>query len=130
MPVETNPLIPPKRAGILARPEAEDRSVPIANIADMRIDPTPSGAIVNVTGIANRQGAFDAELRLSRSEEDEKNGVLSYTFFVTYPETPTPQGSERSRTINQAISLSNQDLERVRLIRVVGQQNARESRRR
>jgi len=131
-PVQTNPLIPQQAAtnSIFARPEAEDRSVPITTIAELRIDPTPTGAIVDVTGVANRQGAFGAELRLSSSDDEIENGILTYTFLVTYPEAPTPQGTERSRTIRQAISLSNKELASVRVIRIVGKDNTRESRRR
>lgn len=135
-PVETttsasaNPLIPESRRGIFARPEDEDRSIPITKVTEMQIDPTTTGAIIQVVGVANRQGAFDAELRLTPAEDDADKGVLTYTFFVTYPEKPTPQGAERTRTIRQAISLSRQDLQNVRVIRVIGQENVRESRRR
>ncbi|WP_085796335.1 hypothetical protein [Falsiruegeria litorea] len=126
----TNPLIPESRRSIFARPEEEDRSIPITKVTEMQIDPTTSGAIIQVVGVANRQGAYDAELRLTPAEDDADKGVLTYTFYVTYPETATPQGPERTRTIRQAISLSRQDLQNIRLIRVVGQENVRESRRR
>ncbi|WP_306446935.1 hypothetical protein [Falsiruegeria mediterranea] len=128
--VNTNPLVPESRRGIFARPEEEDRGVAITKVTELQIDPTNSGAIIQVVGVANRQGAFNAELRLTPSEEDAEKGVLTYTFFVTYPENATPQGSERTRTIRQAISLSRQDLQNVRVIRVIGQENVRESRRR
>ncbi|WP_164659185.1 hypothetical protein [Tropicibacter sp. Alg240-R139] len=126
----TNPLIPASRRGIFARPEEEDRSIPITNVTELQIDPSTSGAIIQVVGVAKRQGAYDAELRLTPAEDDEAKGVLTYTFYVTYPEDPTPQGAERTRTIRQAISLSRQDLQNIRLIRVIGQENVRESRRR
>lgn len=128
--VSTNPLIPASRRGVFARPEEEDRSVPITKVSELTIDPTTSGAIIQVVGVANRQGAYDAELRLTPAEDDAEKGVLTYTFYVTYPENPTPQGTERTRTIRQAISLSRQDLQSIRVIRVVGQENVRESRRR
>ncbi len=126
----TNPLIPASRRGVFARPEEEDRSVPITKVSELTIDPTTSGAIIQVVGVANRHGAYDAELRLTPAEDDAEKGVLTYTFYVTYPENPTPQGTERTRTIRQAISLSRQDLQSIRVIRVVGQENVRESRRR
>ena len=91
----------------------------------------PAGAIVYASGTAIRQGAYNARLVRVRSEENEKNGVLEYTFRVNYPTYQTPQGSERTRMVSDAVNISAQDLESsIRLVRVVGQQNALESRRR
>ena len=42
----------------------------------------------------------------------------------------TPQGPERTREVTDAIDISQDDLDGIRLIRVRGQQNALESRRR
>ena len=129
---EANALIPQERqgGGLFARPEEEDTSVPIAKVDELRIEPIPSGAIVYASGTAIRQGAFDARLVRVESEENQKNGILEYTFRVDYPKTQTPQGSERTRMVSDAINVSTQELEGIRLVRVVGQQNALESRRR
>ncbi|MDP5216402.1 hypothetical protein Q5Y75_04150 [Ruegeria sp. 2205SS24-7] len=127
-----NPLLPSEddRLGLFDRPEPVDTSVPITKLTTMRVEKTNSGAIIYVTGVAQRQGAFDAFMRRNRSEENTKNGVLSYTFRVTYPEGATLQGDEASRTIHDAITVSNETLEGIRLIRVTAEQNALESRRR
>ncbi|TMV08721.1 hypothetical protein FGK63_06260 [Ruegeria sediminis] len=128
---ETNPLVPQSSGkGLFARPDEVDRSVPIAVVSELRIDPTNTGAIIFASGVAARQGAFGAELRPDPSEENAKNGVLAYTFRVIYPEEPTTQGPERSRTVSDAVNVTTQELEGIRLIRVSGQQNAREARRR
>ncbi len=136
-PVETSPddanaLVPQQSEarGLFARPEAEDRSVPIAVIDELRIDPTPNGAIIYAAGTAARQGAFNARLQRVDSEENTKNGVLEYSFRVDYPNYATAQGTARSRMVSDAINISQQALEGVRLVRVVGLQNALESRRR
>ncbi len=136
-PVETsvddaNALVPEEREGIglFARPEAEDTSVPIAKIDELRIDPTPTGAIVYTAGTASRQGAYNARLVRVDSEENQKNGVLEFTFRVAYPSYATNQGTERSRKVSDAINVSQNELQNIRLVRVVGQQNALESRRR
>ncbi|WP_120635554.1 hypothetical protein [Ruegeria sp. EL01] len=136
-PVETSPddadaLIPQQsgKVGLFSRPEEEDRSVAIAKIDELRIDATPTGAIIYASGTALRQGAYDAQLVPVTSEENEKNGVMEFTFRVTYPTYQTRHGSERSRMVSDAINISTQDLQTVRLVRVVGQQNALESRRR
>ncbi|OIQ30216.1 MAG: hypothetical protein BM562_10350 [Alphaproteobacteria bacterium MedPE-SWcel] len=125
-----NPLIPQEnkeRANLLGRrDEPEDRSLPIAKIMDLRIERTPVGAIVTVVGEAARNGAYDASLVPAETQDA---GRLEYTFRVTYPKSATYSGTAATRTIRAAVSLSNQDLAGVRVIRVVGAENARESRR-
>lgn len=123
-----NPLIP-QGSNLLAREERPDLHVPILKISDLVIEPTSSGAILRASGIAAVQGAYSARLVLNDGGVSE-DGVLSYTFEVLYPENPRPIGPENARTINVARSLTHQDLAPVRTIRVVGEQNARESRRR
>ena len=130
-PEEVNPLIPASGGGgIFKRPEAEDVSVPIASVTELRIEPDLSGAIVTATGIASRQGAFGAELRPTSEDLVPENGVLTFDFVVAYPEYRTSTGSEQSRRVVVGYDLSRQDLEGVRSIRVVGQNNALESRQR
>lgn len=128
-PEAVNPLIP-ARSRLFQRAEAVDNSVTVAAVTEMRIDPTSIGAIILVTGISNRQGAFDAELRLDPEDEGTTSDVLSYTFRVVYPSFQTTVGSEFSRTIRVAQSVTHQDLRGVRLIRVKAAQNTVESRRR
>jgi hypothetical protein len=127
-----NPLLPSEGTseGIFSPSEPVDGSVPITKLTAMRVEKTNAGAIIYATGVAQRQGAFDAVLRRNRSEENTKNGVLSYTFRVVYPEDATPQGDEASRTIHDAATVTNETLEGIRLIRVTSERNALESRRR
>lgn len=136
-PVETSAsdadaLVPKQSSGrgLFARPEPEDTSVPITTITELRIEPNASGAIVVAQGTAFRQGAYDAKLTFVESEENRKNGVMEFVFRVNYPTYATAQGPERTREVTDAVNVSRQDLEGIRLIRVVGQQNALESRRR
>ncbi|MDE4131552.1 hypothetical protein PXK00_00395 [Phaeobacter sp. QD34_3] len=125
---DANPLIPQKtRLGIFDKPKAEDRSTLVAEVSELRIERTPTGAIIYATGVAARQGAFDVELR---PVENDDPSVLEYDFRVVYPIAGTPAGSTFSRTLRAAASHSNSDLAGVRLIRVNGATNARESRRR
>ncbi len=128
-PDSVNPLIP-SGSPLIQRSEAADTSVAIASVTELRIDPTSIGAIILVTGLSSRQGAFDAELRLDPENEETASDVLSYTFRVAYPDYQTATGSERTRTINVAKSLTNQDLRGIRLIRVKAAQNTIQSRRR
>lgn len=125
-----NPLIPKGRS-ILARPDPVDFSVPIDQISDLVIEPTPSGAIIRATGIAARQGAFDARLVPDNADLlPDESGTLTFSYRVLYPRWSTPVGSAHSRTINEAYSISKNDLARIRTVRVEAAQNARESRRR
>ncbi|MFT7595670.1 MAG: hypothetical protein ACI8R4_003000 [Paracoccaceae bacterium] len=126
---ETNALIP-KKSSVNKRPDAEDRSEAIGTITELRVEPTPIGAIIYVSGVASRQGAFDTELRLDPIGEGADTSVLSYTFYVVYPDYQTAVSTERSRTVIDALSLTHQELQGVRLIRVSGAQNALETRRR
>lgn len=129
---EINPLMPASagRSGIFSRPEDEDTSVPIQSVTELRVEPAASGAIVYASGLAARQGAFEAELRKEPVPEDGDPSVLTLTFRVAYPETATATGSEKSRTVHAAYNLSVDTVREVQVIRVVAQDNARETRRR
>lgn len=125
-----NPLIP-RRSSILDKGPVVDRSVPIGRVTELRIEPTNTGAIVYATGIADRQGPFQAKLRPANKELiPDENGVLTFDFNVLYPNRATPIGSELTRTVHEAHSLSKQELARIRVVRVVAAQNTMESRRR
>lgn len=126
-----NPLMPANadRTSIFSRPDAEDRSVPIHSVTTLRVDPTASGAIVLAQGLAVRQGAFGAVLRPEPVAADGDDSELTLSFRVIYPVEATPTGNDRTRTVNAAYTLSADRLETVRVIRVVGAENARETRR-
>jgi len=127
----TNPLVPTtNRKGLFSRPDPEDRSVPIETVTGLQVDPTLSGAIIYATGLAAELGAFDASLRPADPDGAPQDGVLSFTFSVVYPIERRPLGTPQSREVAVALSLSAKELEGVRVIRVTGRQNARESRRR
>ena len=131
-PVEyVNPLIPveEERTRIRVGRSEEDVEIttePITEITDLRIDRTTTGAIVVATGLAKRQGAYNARLV---PVEESASETLSFVFEVAYPEAPTYKGNEATRTIRAATHLTIQDLRRVNKIRVEGATNARESRR-
>lgn len=124
----TNPLLPQKeqKRGLFDKREDVDNSVLVGQLAELRIDRTNIGAIIHATAIADRQGAYDVELRpVEHTEQD----VLTLEFRVVYPEDPTVAGSDYSRTVRAARSVTHQGLEGIRLIRVLAAQNALESRR-
>lgn len=125
---DVNPLIPERKTkSIFAKAEKEDLSVPVAQISDLRVEPTPTGAIIHVTAIAERQGAYQIELRRL---PDAATGTLEYVFRVLYPEGTTATGTPHSRTVQAAVTVTEQDMQGIRVIRVSGAKNARETRRR
>jgi hypothetical protein len=126
---EVNPLLPRKAVRKQRRP-VDDGSVLILNVAELKIEQVPSGAIINALGISARQGAYNVHLRELPVTEDTPKGVVTYEFRLQYPEYETPVGSERQRQVRVAKSISTQDLESIRVIRVTAAQNQRESRRR
>lgn len=124
-----NALIPAeKEGGLFSRSSdsEEDFSVAVASVTDLKIERTPTGAIIYATGLAARQGAHDVWLRLN---EDTDGSSLEYSFRAVYPETATPIGPENTRILRVAVSLTHQDLAGIKLIRVSSESNARETRR-
>ena len=125
-----NALIPADRRGLFDRPDEVDVSVPIGTVTELRVDPTNNGAIIYASGVADRQGAFDARLVIDEANLEADDGVLNLSFRVVYPEDPTPVGSEFSRTVHDAYTISAQAFSQVRVIRVSGARNTMETRRR
>lgn len=126
-----NTLVPQRSGGnrLFSRPDAVDLSVPVQAVSELIVEQTPAGAIIRATGLAQRQGAYGAVLRPEPASDAADSGVLSYSFRVTYPEDATIVGNERTRTIHAARTLTRKDLEGVSTIRVKGETNMRESRR-
>ncbi|MBO6777040.1 MAG: hypothetical protein JJ897_16380 [Marinibacterium sp.] len=127
--VPTNPLLP-NNASILSRPEAQDRHVQIYSVSELAIERTSSGAIIRAEGTARVQGAYAARLKPASETGEPVDGVMTYSFEVLYPENPRPVGTEISRRVIVARSLTHQDLSAIRVIRVTSETNAREARRR
>lgn len=126
----TNPLLPKQTKGMFSRPEPEDLSVPITTVTTLRADVTPTGAIIYAEGVAQRTGAHKVELRDITTPEDKADRKMVLSFRVVYPEDATIEGTEFSRTIHAAHSVTKDDLADLRLIRVEGERNAQEIRRR
>ena len=125
---EINPLVPGDRDSIFATPEVVYAGIPIDQITDLRIDRTRTGAIVVVEGLAARQGPFEVRLVPENVDELPVDGVLTYTFAIVYPVFATPVGSEATRRVTAARSISNKLLEQTRVIRLVAERNTRETR--
>lgn len=125
-----NALIPEHRPGLLSRREAPDLSQPIAQVSDLVVERKRGGAILRATGVATRQGAFEARLVPTDPElRPDETATLTFDFLVVYPEGETETGSTHTRSITAAYSLTDHQLENIRAIQVRGAENALESRR-
>lgn len=125
---EINPLVPEERDSIFASPEEVYPGIPIDQITDLRVEPTRTGAIILVEGLAAREGPFEVRLVPENVEEVPVDGILTYTFAIVYPVFATPLGTEATRKVTAARSISNELLEQTRVIRLVAERNTRETR--
>jgi hypothetical protein len=103
-----------------------DDRVLVAQVLTLSVDKNPGGAIVRATGLPPSQGWWNAEL-VEVDQEDVTKIVLEFRLFP--PVTPAPSGTQASREITVATSLSNVRLDGVRSITVQGQTNALSTRR-
>ncbi len=122
-----NPLIP-ERTSIRRRDRREIyRGTPVDQITDLKVERTTAGAIVHVTAISLRQGAFDVRL-ISDTDGEPVDGVLTFQLLAVQP-TNQPQGQPRQRTVHAARFVSNNDLAATSTIRVTGSRNERVTKR-
>jgi hypothetical protein len=121
-----NPLIPQRRASIL-RPEAPAYSGQlIGEISELLIERRPGGAVIRVSGVADRLGPFEA--KLVKNEDETDADTLTYDMRAYQPANPTSQ-SEWPRTVTVAVYLTDQEMRDIREIRVKSARNVQTSRR-
>jgi hypothetical protein len=106
----------------------QDRRRMVDQVSALAIERTPGGAILRAIGLPVEQGYYDGEL-VSVSDGKPVEGVLEYQFRIRPPVAPTRVSTVPSREVVVGLFLSNQDLDGVREIRVVGQRNTRAVRR-
>ncbi|MDJ0640892.1 MAG: hypothetical protein QNJ20_18905 [Paracoccaceae bacterium] len=99
----------------------------VAQITELVVERTPTGAIVRATALPPTQGWYDAAL--VAAEDAPVNGAMVYVFRAFPPDGPRPVSTVRSRELTAARALSPQDLAQIRIIRVEGALNARTARR-
>lgn len=125
-----NPLVPQEREGFLGSRDDSYPGVPIDTVTEVTIERTRSGAIILAKGVAARQGPYQVQLTPANIDDEPVEGVLSYSFDIIYPNFNTAVGSEATRRVTAARSISSDTLEQTRTIRVNGARNAQEIRRR
>lgn len=99
----------------------------VDQVTALDIKRTTTGAIVSVSGLTTRQGAYDVRL-VARNGGAPIDGVLTLELRALQP-IQTAQGPERTRRIQAATPLSVQDLQAIRTVQVVARRNTRTTRR-
>lgn len=107
--------------------EDEDTRPRIAQVTSLRIEETPTGAIVRATGLPPTQGWYGASL--VRESDDPINGELVFVFRAEPPPGTQRISTVQSRELSVARAISAQDLANTRIIRVIGASNMLVSRR-
>lgn len=126
-----NPLIP-QQGGIFQRGRERSKiyaGTPLDQVTSLIVERVPGGAILRVTGQAERQGVYQVQLTPANKEEEPVSGVLSYRLEAVRPARATAVGTAASREVVVARKLTDQQLSGVRSIRVEGLRNARVARR-
>lgn len=122
-----NPLIPARRASIFrSNTEEVYLGTPIETISELLIERRPGGAILRVTGTANRAGPF--EVRLLPDEGQTDADTLAYTMNALQSAGPVAVDAD-ARSVTAAVWLTEQELFGIREIRVSGRSNVLVSRR-
>lgn len=123
----TNPLIP--AGGAFAKKPKTYRGTLVGTVEELVIERMPGGAIIRATTVAPQHGSFDVQLTPDNDDEKPVDGVLTYRFEALQPRPLIAPGSAYSRQITAARHVTEQQLDGVRSIKVIGASNARIARR-
>lgn len=99
----------------------------VAQVTSLRIEPTPTGAIVRATGLPPTQGWYAAAL--VPETDGPVNGEMVYIFRAVPPLERASVSTVQSRELTVARALTALELAETRVVRVVGANNALVARR-
>lgn len=100
----------------------------VQRVTALKVDRTPGGAIIRVTGLPPQQGWYDITL-VNETPEGASGSTLFYSLRGRPPAEPTRVSTTQSREVTAAVFLSNTQLDRIREIRVTGVENSQSARR-
>ena len=100
----------------------------VDQVIAMRVEQTPGGAIVRATGLPPTQGFWDAEL-VPFEGEGVDEGVLVFDFRLIPPPYRARVGTQPSREVIVATTLTNNELDGIARIVVRGARTERVARR-
>ncbi|MEQ9259193.1 MAG: hypothetical protein RIG84_08840 [Roseovarius sp.] len=112
---------------ILDKEEGPYLGTMVDQVTSLSVERTSTGAIVKVTGVTARQGAYDVRL-VEANNGTPVDGVLTYELRALQP-LNTFQGPEPTRRIEAGAPLTMGDLEMINSVRVVAKRNTRTTRR-
>jgi len=113
---------------VAGEPTVVDPRGIVNEIVALKVDRLPGGAIITAIGRPQSQGYYDGALVPVNAEQPDK-GTLTYEFRLLPPKTQTAVGTPPSRELTVGRFVSDQTLQAVRRIEVIGQQNRRTVRR-
>ena len=105
-----------------------DNRALVAQVTQLAIERTSTGAIVRAEGLTPTQGWWDAEL-VPQTSLTPIDGVVVYEFRIASPGRATRVSTAQSRSITVAANLTQAQLDTIREIVVVGAENQRRIRR-
>jgi hypothetical protein len=93
----------------------------VAEIVELAIEPTTSGAILTATALTETTGYWQPGL----VEVGREEGTVIYEFRAAAPETGAFAGAEPTRRISAAVALGRGELQGLRAITVRSRSNLR-----
>ena len=93
----------------------------VAEVTEVKIEPTTSGALLTATALAEATGYFLQELDLL----DRAEGAATYEFRAAPPPEGATAGPEPTRALVAAVALSQGELQGLREITVIARTNRR-----
>ena len=94
----------------------------IAQVLNLKVEPTPGGAIISTLGLASTQGFWEAVLVPVNNQDGTG---LTFEFRVKQPVIAAPVGANAAREVLAGTFLSTQTLGDARTITIVAGQNRR-----
>ena len=110
-------------------PQVVDRRPLVDQVARLSLEPTAGGALLTAVGLPPSQGYWNTALLPEARGVDDRpvaqDGVIRLRFVALPPPTPQPAGTAVSREVSAGLFLSDQTLQGVRRVEVVGARNSR-----
>lgn len=107
----------------ITRKESADGKADVAEVANVRLDYTPSGAILHAQGITTMNGYHSGSLRALNFGEADAAGIVTYAFRAIPPSDISANRST-SMTLSAGTFIPNSQLRRINAVTVTGAQNA------
>jgi hypothetical protein len=106
----------------MALPEVVDNRPLVAQVTRLMIERTSTGAIVRAEGLTPTQGWWAGEL-VPQTSLRPLDGVIVYQFRIAPPPAETRISTPQSRSVTVASTLTQDQLDAIRQVVVVGAGN-------